>query len=111
MKKYGMVPEHSLFQAMASCLIAVLPEKFYDKVEEGSIVLKPSKSFSFCKNGVIIEDEAAPIETDILIFATGFEGDQKLRDVFMSPLFRKIVAGSPTTTVPLYRFVHFLLNL
>ncbi|XP_073102560.1 probable flavin-containing monooxygenase 1 [Elaeis guineensis] len=103
MKRYGMVPEHSFFQAITSCLLAVLPEKFYDRVEEGSIVLKPSKSFSFCKNGVIIEGEAAPIKTDILIFATGFKGDQKLRDIFSSPFFQRIVAGSSTTTIPLYR--------
>lgn len=105
MDKHGMVPEHSFFHAISSCLIAILPEKFYDRVEEGSIVLKTSKSFSFCKDGVIIEGEEEPIKTDVVIFATGFKGDQKLRDIFKLPFFRKIVAGSSTTTVPLYRYI------
>lgn len=108
MEKYGMVPEHGFSQALTSCLIAILPEKFYDRVEEGSIVLKTSKSFSFCKDGVIIEGKEEPIKTDILIFATGFNGDQKLRNIFRSPFFQKIVAGSSTTTIPLYRYVFVL---
>ncbi|XP_072989223.1 probable flavin-containing monooxygenase 1 [Typha latifolia] len=102
-KKYGMVPDHSFFQGITSCLIAVLPEKFYDRVEEGSIVLKRSKTFSFCNNGVVLEGETAPVETDVVIFATGFNGDRKLRKIFRSSLFRNIVAGSSNTTVPLYR--------
>ncbi|KAH0455303.1 hypothetical protein IEQ34_015335 [Dendrobium chrysotoxum] len=102
-KKYGMVPEHSFFQAMFSCLVCVLPENFYKKVEEGSIVLKHSKSFEFCKNGIIVEGDTSPINTDLMIFATGFKSDQKIKDLFISPHFQKIVIGSLDFTIPLYR--------
>nr|CAD1821219.1 unnamed protein product [Ananas comosus var. bracteatus] len=103
MKKHGMVPDHSFFQAITSCLIAILPENFYSRVDEGSIVLKKAKEFSFCKDGVMVDGEDTPIKSDLVIFATGFKGDQKLKDIFKSPFFRNIVAGSSSTTVPLYR--------
>ncbi|XP_020249767.1 LOW QUALITY PROTEIN: probable flavin-containing monooxygenase 1 [Asparagus officinalis] len=103
LKMYGMVPEHSFFQAISSGLVALHLEKFYDKVEEGSIVLRKSRNFSFCKNGVMIDGQASPIETDIPILATGYKSDQKITDVFSSALFKKNVAGSLTATSPLYR--------
>lgn len=103
MDKHGMVPDHSFFQAMSSCLVAILPDKFYDMVDKGSIVLKKAKNFSFCKEGVTVEGESAPIKSDVVIFATGFKGDQKLKDIFTSSLFRDIVAGSPSSIIPLYR--------
>ncbi|PKA66399.1 putative flavin-containing monooxygenase 1 [Apostasia shenzhenica] len=102
LKKHGMEPGHSFFQALSSCLVCTLPEGFYDRVEEGSIVLKNSKTFEFCGNGVIIDGESL-IETDLVIFGTGYRGDEKLRDIFVSPRFKKIVVGSTDATVPLYR--------
>lgn len=104
MKKYGMVPDHSISQAITTCLLANLPDKFYDRVEEGSIILKKSKTFSFCKNGLIIDGETLPLESDLVILATGYKSDEKLRDIFSSSLFRNIVVGSSDTTVPLYRY-------
>lgn len=103
MDKHGMVPDHSFFQAISSCLIAILPDKFYDMVDKGSIILKKAKSFSFCKQGVTVEGESVPIKSDIVIFATGYKGDQKLREIFTSSLFRDIVTGSPSNVIPLYR--------
>lgn len=102
MKKHNMVPEHSVFQAISASTIGMLPEKFYDRVEEGSIVLKKAKAFSFCKNGVVVQGQDAPIESDVVIFATGYRGDQKLRNMFTSTLFQRIVAGS-SGAIPLYR--------
>lgn len=106
LQKHGMVPEHSFFQSITSCLITLMPEKFYDKVEEGSIILKRPQTFSFCKNGLSIDGEGElVVESDLVIFATGFKGDQKLRDIFTSKWFQQIVAGSSNTTIPLYRSV------
>ncbi|XP_010242874.1 PREDICTED: probable flavin-containing monooxygenase 1 [Nelumbo nucifera] len=103
LKKYGMIPKHSFFQQISMCAVATLPDGFYDRVVEGSIVLKKSKCFSFYKDGVMIEDEVGPLQTDIVILATGYKGDEKLKHIFTSPAFQEQVIGQPTTTVPLYR--------
>ncbi|MED6224311.1 hypothetical protein PIB30_082766 [Stylosanthes scabra] len=104
MKKYGLVPSYSILEAIASCRIGVLPdENFYDKLKEGSILIKKSQSFGFCKEGLIIDGEAKPLETDIVILATGYKGDEKLQSIFKSPLFQKYIVGSKTSSLPLYR--------
>ncbi|XP_068646129.1 probable flavin-containing monooxygenase 1 [Aristolochia californica] len=103
LKKYGIIPKHSFFQSIASCSFAVTPENFFDKVEEGSIIFKKTESFHFCNNGLIVDGESRPLETKIVIFATGYKGAEKIQDIFSSPFFKKSVAGSPDSTVPLYR--------
>jgi hypothetical protein len=99
-----MVPDYSFSYAMSACLIAMLPEGFYDMVDEGSIILKKSKTFSFCANGIIWQDGNECIKSDIVILATGFRGDQKLRGIFTANWCKRIVTGSPDTAVPLYRY-------
>lgn len=103
MKKHDMVPDHSLFEALVTCLIAITPKDHYKRLEEGSIVLEKSKTFSFCKEGVLLEGQSSPIKSDIVIFGTGFKGDQKIKDMFKSEYFQSIAVGSTSTTVPLYR--------
>uniref|UniRef100_A0ACD5W1I8 Uncharacterized protein n=1 Tax=Avena sativa TaxID=4498 RepID=A0ACD5W1I8_AVESA len=103
MKKYDMVPDHSLFEALVTCSVATAPKDHYKRLEEGSIVLKKSKTFTFCKEGVFLEGESSPMKTDIVIFGTGYKGDEKINDMFKSKYFRSIAAGSTSTTVPLYR--------
>jgi dimethylaniline monooxygenase (N-oxide forming) len=105
MKKHDMVPDHSLFEALATCLIAITPKDHYKRLEEGSIVLKKSKTFSFCKEGVLVEGESSPIKSDIVIFGTGFKGDDKIRNLFTSEYFRSVAIGSASSTVPLYRSI------
>ncbi|CAL5400489.1 unnamed protein product [Camellia sinensis] len=80
----------------------MLPENFYDKVEEGSIILKKSQSFGFCNEGLIIGREVEPLKTDLVIFATGCKSDKKLKTMFHSPTFQNCIKGSPTSTVSLY---------
>ena len=109
MKKHDMVPDHSLFEALAAATIAITPKDHYKRLDEGSIVLKKSKTFSFCKEGVVVEGETSPVKSDVVIFGTGFKGDDKIKNMFTSEYFRNIAVGSESTTVPLYRFVHIYL--
>ncbi|CAI0388912.1 unnamed protein product [Linum tenue] len=107
LKRHGMVPKLSFFQDVSSCHICMLPDKFYDKVEEGSIVIKKSKTIRFCENGVLIDEEGQSepvVEADVVILATGYRGDHKLRDIFDSPALQKTISGS-SSIVPLYRQV------
>lgn len=69
-----------------------MPEKFYKGVEEGSIILKKSQRISFCE-GVVVADEVEPLNADLVILATGFKGEKKLRDIFLSPTFRTTFQG------------------
>ncbi|XVE67296.1 hypothetical protein DITRI_Ditri08aG0149300 [Diplodiscus trichospermus] len=97
--KHGMVPTHGFLQEISSCLISIVPEKFYDNVEEGKIKLKKAPCFSFCNNGVLVEGETTPIEADVVILATGFNGEKKLKDIFVSQTFQDSMTGSPVATV------------
>jgi dimethylaniline monooxygenase (N-oxide forming) len=111
MKKFGMVPDHSLLEALATCLVAIEPKDYYKRLEEGSIILKESKTFNFCKEGLLVEGQYSPIKSDVVIFGTGFRGDQKIKDMFTSEYFQEVSVGSASTTVPLYRsdlFVYVL---
>ncbi|CAL0324305.1 unnamed protein product [Lupinus luteus] len=104
LKKFGMVPEYSFHQDISSCGTSTVPEKFYDKVEEGSIILKKAQRFWFCKEGILVDgEEASPLNTDLVILATGFRGDKKLKDIFVSPTFQNLIYGSSNEIVPLYR--------
>ncbi|PON66219.1 Dimethylaniline monooxygenase, N-oxide-forming [Parasponia andersonii] len=101
--KYGMVPKHSFHQEINACLISTVPEKFYDRVEEGRIILKKAPSFGFCQEGVLVEGDDTPRKKDLVILATGFRGDRKLKDLFVSRTFKDYIVGDPKAAVPLYR--------
>ncbi|KAK9094840.1 hypothetical protein Scep_026309 [Stephania cephalantha] len=103
LKKYKMIPIHSFSQEISSCTISTVPSNFYNKVEEGSIILRKSAKFSFCKDGVMIDGENKSLKTDVVILATGYRGDQKLKNIFKSPTFQNYIQGSSSTIVPLYR--------
>ncbi|XP_038901456.1 probable flavin-containing monooxygenase 1 [Benincasa hispida] len=100
--KYGMIPTQSFLQDISSCLFAIMPENFYDKVEDGSIILKKSQGFRFCEEGIMIEGETEPIRSDLVILATGFKGDQKLKEIFASCTFRDYMTFHDLA-VPMYR--------
>ncbi|KAK7304736.1 hypothetical protein VNO77_42623 [Canavalia gladiata] len=104
LKKYGLVPNHSFLQDISSCQTGVFPDNFLDKLKEGSILMKKSQSFRFCEEGVMIDGEAKTLKTDLVILATGYRGDKKLKCIFRSPVFQNHIIGSgSTSTVPLYR--------
>ncbi|XVF63541.1 hypothetical protein PTKIN_Ptkin09bG0095000 [Pterospermum kingtungense] len=68
--------------------------------KDGSLFLKKSQSFSFCENGLMIEGESTPILSDIVIFATGYKSEEKLKNVFKSIFFQNCIDGS---SAPFYR--------
>ncbi|KAK6916802.1 Flavin monooxygenase-like [Dillenia turbinata] len=103
LKKFGIVPKHSFSEEISSCLISTVPEDFFDRVEKGGIILNKAPKFCFCKEGVVIDGETAPLKTDLVILATGFKGDQKLKDIFEELTFKDYIAGSSNSRVPLYR--------
>lgn len=102
LKKHNMVPDHAFLTQISSCKFTVLPADFYSKVEEGSIILKKSRTFSFCRTGLNLQDDddSSPLETDVVIFATGYKSDEKLSKIFTSNHFKKRITGS---SAPLYR--------
>lgn len=104
LKKYDMVPTESFVGEASSCQILFLQPNFYDRVEDGSIVMRKSQNFTFCKEGVILDGEGVPLQVDIVILATGYKGDEKLKNLFASPTFQNYIFGSPTSTIPLYRY-------
>ncbi|CAM8910940.1 unnamed protein product [Rhodiola kirilowii] len=102
-EKYGLVPEHRFSTGVSACKILNAPEGFFDKAEEGSIKFKKAEEFSFCKEGILVKGEAEPIETDLVIFATGYNGEKKVPDIFVSQFFQELMTG-PNSTIPnLYR--------
>ncbi|XP_057767941.1 probable flavin-containing monooxygenase 1 [Salvia miltiorrhiza] len=103
LKKYDMIPKESFVREVSSCQIILLQPHFFDKVEDGSIVMRKSQNFTFCKEGLILDGEGVPLQVDIVIFATGYKGDEKLKNMFASPTFQNYIEGSPTSTIPLYR--------
>ncbi|KAL3629796.1 hypothetical protein CASFOL_027018 [Castilleja foliolosa] len=103
LKKYDMIPNESFLQEASSCQPFFLPNDFYDKVENGSIVLKKTQKVSFCREGLILDGEKSPMKADIVILATGYKGDEKLKNIFASTTFQKWIQGSPNSIVPLYR--------
>lgn len=78
----------------------MLPESFYDRVNERSLVLKKSTTLCFWEKGFILENESDPLETDIVILGTGYKGDEKLLNIFSSTDFKKFIRGS---LAPFYR--------
>jgi dimethylaniline monooxygenase (N-oxide forming) len=107
MREHGMVPDHSFSAAMLGWRISVLPDRFYDMVVDGAIVLRRCESFGFRADGLVLDGAGGErVDADVVILATGFDADRLLSGVFVSPQFREIVVGRPSDTMlPLYRSV------
>ncbi|KAB8101647.1 hypothetical protein EE612_032532, partial [Oryza sativa] len=101
MQRHGMVPGYSFSQSILACRLGILPKRFYDRVDDGSIVLRRcDPSFSFCAGGLVLDVATGDhiVDADVVILATGFQADRQLRDIFVSPWFSKIVAESSDAT-------------
>ncbi|ERM96165.1 hypothetical protein AMTR_s00001p00064470 [Amborella trichopoda] len=105
LKKNGFQPKHSFQQSISACVFAACPQHLFSRVEEGSIFLRESSNWSFCEGGLRFEDESRPLDVDLVILATGSKGDEKLRDLFVSPKFKDYIMGPANGIVPLYREV------
>ncbi|KAM3291997.1 putative flavin-containing monooxygenase 1 [Capsicum chacoense] len=103
--QHGMVPEHSFLNDLSSCSLSVLPDGFYDRVEQRSIkLIKKVEIVGFCKEGILLKGQAEPIKSDLVILATGFRGIDKLKHIFESPKYQEFIAGlDDSAAVPLYR--------
>ncbi|KAI7747171.1 hypothetical protein M8C21_006614 [Ambrosia artemisiifolia] len=102
--KFNMVPQQGILKDTSSGLLAYLPDpdNFFDAVNKGSIKLQKTPSFSFNETGICIEDDDdTQIEADVVIFATGFNGVEKIKNIFESPTFGHYIADTPR--VGLYR--------
>ncbi|TVU42743.1 hypothetical protein EJB05_09164, partial [Eragrostis curvula] len=106
MQKHGMVPDHSFARSSLGWRIGILPEGFYDKVDQGIIELRKCSSFSFCTDGLVLDQEGDVVGADVVVLATGFDTDAPLRRLFTSSpsWFRDIVVDAASPDVlPLYR--------
>nr|XP_034598508.1 probable flavin-containing monooxygenase 1 [Setaria viridis]XP_034598509.1 probable flavin-containing monooxygenase 1 [Setaria viridis] len=82
----------------------VLPARFYDRVDEGSIVLKRCDSFGFRADGLVLDGTGERVDADVVILATGFDIERLLSSACVSPWFREIIAAGPSDAMlPLYR--------
>jgi len=109
MREHGMVPDCGFEQASLGWRLGILPEGFYDRVDEGSVELRRCGSVGFCADGLVLdaggEDERV-VGADVVILCTGFDIDRPLRDVFASPWFSEMVASGDDgggAVLPLYR--------
>ncbi|XP_057794674.1 probable flavin-containing monooxygenase 1 [Salvia miltiorrhiza] len=100
LKKYKMVPDHSFLNQIYSCMFMILPSDFYHRVEQGSLVLRKSTVAGFYESGLLLDGGTTRLDTDVVIFATGYKSDEKIAAIFSSPQLKKCITGS---SAPLYR--------
>ncbi|PHT42621.1 putative flavin-containing monooxygenase 1 [Capsicum baccatum] len=100
LEKYGLKPEHPFEEDYASCQMAILPENFFTEADKGKIVFKRTSKWWFWEGGVEFED-STKLEADVVILATGFDGNKKLKAILPDP-FRSLVEF-PSGMIPLYR--------
>ncbi|XP_071703793.1 probable flavin-containing monooxygenase 1 [Rutidosis leptorrhynchoides] len=103
LSKFDMVPQQSFSKDLRSSLAFYIPDPhdFFDALKKGNIKLKKSPSYSFYDKGILCDHDNTQIEADVVIFATGFRGEEKLKDIFQSKMFAQLIGGSPR--LPLYR--------
>lgn len=100
LKKYNMIPDHSFLKQICSCMFMILPQNFYDRVSEGSLILRKSTALGFYHKGLVLDDATSRLETDVIIFATGYKSDEKIANIFTSIEFKNCITGS---SAPFYR--------
>ncbi|OEL29495.1 putative flavin-containing monooxygenase 1 [Dichanthelium oligosanthes] len=112
MREHGMVPDCGFGQASLGWRLGILPEGFYDRVDEGSVELRRCSSVGFCPDGLVLDggddgERERVVGADVVILSTGFDIDRPLRDVFTSPWFSEMIVAAGSSSddgvLPLYR--------
>ncbi|GFP98934.1 probable flavin-containing monooxygenase 1 [Phtheirospermum japonicum] len=91
-------PGEGLFSSVVATMLSPLRwamSKFVESYVRWKLPLK--------KEGLILDGEESPLKADIVILATGYKGDEKLKNIFASTTFQNWIEGSPTSIIPLYR--------
>lgn len=106
LKEHDMIPDHSFLKQIYSCMFMILPENFYDRVKEKSLILRKSRVLGLYKRGLVLvrDNVVTRLKTDIIIFATGYKSDEKIANLFSSIKFKKCIMGSST---PFYRYISY----
>ncbi|KAG5243570.1 hypothetical protein OIU78_002673 [Salix suchowensis] len=101
LQKYGLKPDHPFIEDYASCQMAIMPDNFFSEADKGKIVFKRASNWWFNKEGLEFEDKTK-VEADVVIFATGFDGKRKLKDILPDP-FCSLLEDAHSGVMPLYR--------
>lgn len=100
--KYGLKPDHPFEEDYASCQMAILPENFFAEADNGRILFKRCSKWCFWSGGVELEDKTK-LEADVVVLATGFNGNRKLKALLPQPFCRLIPDSNGN--LPLYRYI------
>ncbi|KAH0912980.1 hypothetical protein HID58_036301 [Brassica napus] len=103
LEKYGLKPDHPFEEDYASCQMAIIPENFFEEADKGMIRFKKTPKWCFCDEGIEFED-GTTLEADVVILATGYDGDKKLKAIIPEP-FRSWLEF-PWGLMPLYSIQH-----
>lgn len=80
--------------------MAIVPEHFFDEANKGNILFKKASNWWFWSGGIEFDDQTR-LDADVVILATGYDGNKKLKSILPEP-FKSLVVDS-TGVMPLYR--------
>ena len=106
LRKYGLVPDHSFVEELSSCNTSTYPDNLFSRAEEGCILFRKSPNSSFSSKGVVLDD-GTEVETDLVVYATGYDAEKKLKTLLPEP-FADVLEKS-AGIVPLYRSGYYFL--
>ena len=98
--------EHWNLSEFNSCSFPAVPQGFYDKSWRGEASYwRRLPILASAEKASRLVMRVTSLETDLVKLATGFNGERKLRDIFLSKVFQDSFLGSSKAAVPLYRLV------
>lgn len=100
LQKHGLVPDHSFVEELASCNTSTYPANLFPRAEEGCVHFRKSSNWSFSSKGIVLDD-GTEVKADIVVFATGYDAEKKLKSLLPEPFAD--VLEKTAGVVPLYR--------